>query len=326
LVLFLLIGGTSVYYFKNDLVNLPIIKDLFVKRNVTILQDVLSQTNNTTAGTQKGQLNVQNLINKNKQSNNTTSVTKNKKLSLKIYNDPNGLYSFSYPEEAKIEYGGRYPMVSMTIPQLDNYSMVLITTDINDNWFNSLLLTDKNNYKKISFGNISTYPTYKYTSVSKGSQDVYGTSYVIDLGSYNNTRLSIIFSVIAGTNSQTGINQIEKIVKSFIINKNNIASVKKILLIKLSESQNYSKDITIRQKLKNIIPNAEVYYNILNSYAGFCKSTEYTNAVKNITKANCKDNSSTYAVIAPISSGYWCIDASGYNDKVSFSVGTSCVK
>ena len=67
-----------------------------------------------------------------------------------------------------------------------------------------------------------------------------------------------------------------------------------------------------------------------NSYAGFCKSSNYTVATKDIVKPttlNCKDNVDGYAISASISNGYWCVDSRGYNDSVtSPNTGTICIK
>lgn len=53
LILFLLAGGASAYYFKDNLINLPIIKDLFLTQNVMVLPEVPAQTNEISAVTQQ---------------------------------------------------------------------------------------------------------------------------------------------------------------------------------------------------------------------------------------------------------------------------------
>ncbi len=320
LILLFLAAGSSAYYFKDNLINLPIIKNLFPSENTIILPETPIQNDNTQAITPIEQ--PDNLIPTTQQINTTDS-------SLSVYNDPNGLYSFSYPKGAEIEYGGKYPSIYMTIPQWDHPPIITIITDVNNTMFNSLS-TDIGR-KKIPFGNIGTYPSYKYeTDTSKDYPDVWNATYVIDLGNYDNTKLSIIFNIIAAENNQNRIDQIEKIVKSFIFNKNNITSTIKILLVKLNESQNYSNDISVRENLKKILAPAEIYYEKSNSYAGFCKSSDYLEITKSITKStilNCKDSTNAYAVISPISSGYWCVDSTGYNNNASLkNTTTSCVK
>jgi hypothetical protein len=319
LIIILLAIGSSIYYFKDNLLSLPVIKDLFPTQNVTVLPEVPVQTDNTQAVTQQPV---------------TTPVTQpvdiNADSSLSIYTDPNGLYSFSYPKGTKIEYGGDYPSVYMTTFEADINSIITVVADVNENMFNAVL-TDKSKYEKSSFGNIDSYPAYKYVPIdtSKDFPNTSGGIYIIDLGSYNNTKLSIIVSVLSGVSDLKTIGQIEEIIKSFTINKNNIPSAVKVLLVKLSETQNHAKDLSIEQPLGNVRTDAEIYYGKSNSYTGFCKSGEYTNAMKNIiklTKLNCKDSANAYAITASISSGYWCIDNTGYNNNSSLNTGTVCIK
>lgn len=49
LILFLLACGASAYYFRNDLVNIPFVKNFFANKNVAVSQNILSQTNETQA-------------------------------------------------------------------------------------------------------------------------------------------------------------------------------------------------------------------------------------------------------------------------------------
>lgn len=320
LISLLLTTGASAYYFKDSLINLPIIKNLFSSENTTVLPEVPIQNDSTQVIIPTEQ--PDNIISTTPQIDTTDS-------SLSIYNDPNGLYSFSYPKGAEIEYGGKYPSIYMTIPQWDHPPIITIITDVNNTMFNSLA-TDIGR-QKIPFGNIDTYPSYKYEAdKSKDYPNVYGATYVIDLGNYNNTKLSIIFNFIAAENGPSEIGQIEKIVKSFIINKNNVASAIKIALVKLNESQNYSNDISVRENLKKILAPAEIYYEKSNSYAGFCKSNNYLEVTKSITKSiilNCKDSADAYAIMTPVSSGYWCVDSTGYNNNASLkNTTTFCIK
>jgi len=322
LIFILLATGASAYYFKDNLISLSIIKNLFPSENTTLLPEAPIQNDNTQA------------VIPTEQPNSATSATQPTNVttdsSLSIYNDPNGLYSFSYPKGAEIEYEGIYPSVYMTTFQANINSIISIVSDVNNIMFNSLA-TDKD-HQKSSFGNISTYPVYKYKYIntSKDFPNIGSTVYMIDLGTYNNTKLKILFNVLTGTDDSKTTDQIEKIVKSFIINKNNIASAIKILLVKLNESQNYSNDISVRENLKKILAPAEIYYEKSNSYAGFCKSSDYLEVTKSITKStilNCKDSADAYAIMAPISSGYWCVDSTGYNNNASLkNTTTSCVK
>jgi hypothetical protein len=323
LILLLLVGGVSAYYFKDSLVNLPIIKNLFPNTNIIVPQDIPTQTDETQVVTQTEQ--PDNTVTANPQVDTTDS-------SLSIYNDPNGLYSFSYPKGAEIEYGGKYPGIWMTIPQWENNPIITIFSDINNTWLNSSTKTTTSTPKpmeKNSFGSIDTYPAYKY-NLPKSSLNDYSAIYVIDLGSYNNTNLSIVFTVITNKHGPNLVDQVEKIVKSFIINKNNIASAIKIMSAKLIENQNYSNDISVRENLKKILAPAEIYYEKSNSYAGFCKSSDYLEVTKSITKSiilNCKDSADAYAIMTPVSSGYWCVDSTGYNNNASLkNTTTSCVK
>lgn len=307
LIILLLAAGASAYYFKDELIKLPIIKDIFPSKEA-VVSEVPVQTDNTQAVIQTEQPDTN---------------------SLSVYNDPNGLYSFSYPKGAEIEYGGKYPGIWMTIPQWENSPIITIFSDINNVWFNSSIKTPTLTSQKSSLGNIDAYPVYKY-SPSKSSLNDYSATYVIDLGNYNNTNLSIVFTVITNEQGPNLADQIEKIVKSFIINKNNIASAIKVMSAKLVENQNYSNDIFVRENIKKILAPAEVYYEKSNSYTGFCKSNEYINATKDIVKPtilNCKDSTDAYSVMAPISSGYWCVDSTGYNNTIaSLDIGTTCVK
>ncbi|OGI71585.1 hypothetical protein A3B84_02120 [Candidatus Nomurabacteria bacterium RIFCSPHIGHO2_02_FULL_35_13] len=314
LILFLLVGGISTYYFKDEIIKLPVIKDFFP--NITALQDVPVQTVDTQTVTQTEQ---------------PDNINQNS--SLSIYNDPNGLYSFSYPKEAEIEYNSSgIPSVYMRIRQWDSYPIIYILPDINDTMFSSIF-TDKNKYTKSSFGSISTYPSYKYTDLSKDPSDVYSVTYVIDLGSYNNTKLSILFNLLSDTYILKEAEKIEEIVKSLVINKNNIVSMTNTLLVKLNAMQKMQKELGdngIKDDLNNIRVSAEVYYNKSNSYAGFCASSDYENAKKGFTQPvtlSCKDSVTAFASSVVLSTGYWCVDNLGYSGtSKSLNTGPTCIK
>jgi predicted Zn-ribbon and HTH transcriptional regulator len=203
--------------------------------------------------------------------------------------------------------------------------IIMIFIDTNNIKLNSFLNITQ--YEKTSFGNISTYPAYKYFSKIKDPKDsniVYDSNYVIDLGSYNNTKLSILFNAISNTNDQKIMDQIEKNVRSFVVLPN------KALLAKLDENKNTTKDEVVKQDLMDVIRSAELQDYKLNTYTGFCKSDGYINATKDILKLTslvCKDSSTAYAVTASISSGYWCVDSARHNgNSSSLNTGTSCVK
>jgi len=57
-VLFLLAGGASAYYFRNDLVKLPIIKNIFLNKNVAI-NEVSVPVDQTKARTKFNQFKLQ---------------------------------------------------------------------------------------------------------------------------------------------------------------------------------------------------------------------------------------------------------------------------
>ena len=175
LILFLLVGGASAYFFKDNLINLPIIKDFFPNQETTVIPEVPIQTDNTQIVTQT-------------QPNNTTPTTQPDNSvtdpSLSVYNDPNGLYSFSYPKGMEITHTGKYPMLNLTFKKDDFIPLISVISDVNDKLFNEL--GGKSQYKKSFFGSINTYPSYKYlTDTSKDLPNLYTAIYVIDLGSYN---------------------------------------------------------------------------------------------------------------------------------------------
>src|SRR3989344_3198937 len=282
LILFLLVGGISTYYFKDEIIKLPVIKDFFP--NITALQDVPVQTVDTQTVTQTEQ--------------------------------PDNINQNSY----------------MRIRQWDSYPIIYILPDINDPMFSSIF-TDKNKYTKSSFGSISTYPSYKYTDLSKDPSDVYSVTYVIDLGSYNNTKLSILFNLLSDTYILKEAEKIEEIVKSLVINKNNIVSMTNTLLVKLNAMQKMQKELGdngIKDDLNNIRVSAEVYYNKSNSYAGFCASSDYENAKKGFTQPvtlSCKDSVTAFASSVVLSTGYWCVDNLGYSGtSKSLNTGPTCIK
>ena len=118
ILILLLAGGASAYYFKDDLVNFPIIKNLFSNKNTTVVQDVSTQTDETQALTQTEQSDTN---------------------SLSIYNDPDGLYSFSYPKNWKVNFLD-IPQALNTYVQIDTAS---ITPETDSNLI--LIVVDMNN-------------------------------------------------------------------------------------------------------------------------------------------------------------------------------------
>ncbi|MFA5095063.1 MAG: hypothetical protein WC447_00130 [Candidatus Paceibacterota bacterium] len=94
------------------------------------------------------------------------------------------------------------------------------------------------------------------------------------------------------------------------------------------EQLNKERDTVAKKALENAAIVAEPYWDKGSSYAGFCKSNEYANAVKDIiepTTLNCKDSIDEYSITASMSSGgYWCVDNVFYNNRSSFNTGTVC--
>jgi len=323
LIIILLAVGASIYYFKDSLLSLPIIKDLFPTQNMTTSPEVPAQTNQTQTTTQTGQ------------TDNTGTATQPTDVatdsSLSIYNDPNGLYSFSYPKDEKIIYD-QDSQVSLAIDQNNNpIAIVNISTEIDNS--SLIKLTGITQFKKSSFDVISTYPTDKYTATIKGdnktTNTIYESIYVINLGSYSNKKPSILFYASVNVDDQKIIDQVETIVKSFVINKDKIIPVTQALI----DAPNKEKDLEIQQEVEKLKSTAMIFYNnnnIYHTYVGFCSSSDYTDIIKYMIKPtilmNCEDGIDAYAIRSPISSGYWCIDATGYSGATSLKTGTACVK
>lgn len=304
LILFLLAGGASAYYFRNNLMNLPIVKSLIETKQVTPIIPItpIQTTTDTTSVTQPDNLKID--------------------PSLSIYNDPNGLFSFSYQKDERIILKENQAIALAIDRGNKPIAIIIVVTDTNNTKLN--LQTDITKFTKSSFGNVDGYPSDKYAAVIKdktSSNNIYESIYVINLGSYNNTKLSILFDSVVNINDQEIMDQIEKNVKSILINKDNIPSVAKALLAKIS-------DTSTKKTLQDEMVQAELYYEKNNAYTGFCKSNEY-NGVEGITKLTnlyCEDSSNTYVISASISDGYWCVDYKGNKTNIPSNAGGACGK
>lgn len=365
LVLVLLGGGASAYYYKDTLVKIPVIENILVSMNIQLPQtDVVQEVPQVPQVAPQPKVETQGVI--------PQPVAVNTEPSISTYTDLSSLYSFNYPSNEKI-IEKTNSTVSLSIDKDSNpVAVIMVALDINSKFLTELKKAAK--YQKSSYGNIGIYPTDKYVATIKNkTSTVYNSAYVINLGTYNNTNLSILFNVTANVNDQLINSQIEENVKSITINKEKIITVIENLLAEKNSTAVVAQkpvittpitqkpavttpvvekpvtttpavapvvapaktvqttvltDTQIEKILKNTRLEAEVYYWNSESYAGFCKSSDYTSLVKSVKQAdlNCKDSKDTYAISSVISDGYWCVDNTGYDDKSSLNTGTVCIK
>lgn len=320
LIFFLFMTGVSAYYFKDQLMDLPLMKDFFISKDKT--QNVVQMVQD------KQDIEYSN-----------------------VYNDPTGLFSFHYPEineefskliSETTEKNESGFSVQLIISE-DEAALVSVKMDVTDR----MKLIQKNTsteYQKSFFGNVDSYSVYKYqmdldtpnTLVPASSSVIY----VIELGVYNNTKMDIVVNSLIKTDSLEAIKKLEGIVRSFKINKDKIASTFPIVLSQSKKQQDASKDNFIKRSLQDLGSETMKYATGENieeesfSYSGFCNSVAYKNAVKELAKivaVSCKDSINSYALSAPISTGYWCVDATHRFDYDSVHLtsppsGVTCLK
>jgi len=263
--------------------------------------------------------------------------------SLLVYNQPQGLYSFSYPKGSLLDpnltllvgsKGGVYPVppnvspdnfyipsdpqavhysgVSLTIYDSvsDTLASLAIIPDSNGRFSNSLL--NNGQFTKSSLGNVSGHAVDKY--VYTGPAKVQGQIlYVINLGQNSNTSLSIaIMATITSKPSLTGnTSSVETIIKSFVINNPVVQSYLQALpslQAKASDASNISRFLMARTE-------AETYNMKMNdSYKGFCANDTDFTAIKNgvsPASVSCFDSATAYAASLQLSNGYFCFDSTG---------------
>jgi hypothetical protein len=95
--------------------------------------------------------------------------------------------------------------------------------------------------------------------------------------------------------------------------------------LKTGSPQN-DPDVMIKSRLVAARNTAEVYYSNSNSYAGFCTTAQsYKDIKQEMTQyqtykytLSCNDSKTAYAVSSDLMvGGYWCIDSTGYQGKVT---------
>lgn len=262
-----------------------------------------------------------------------------------VYTQSSGLYSFTYPKTSGLNPNftilvgnkGFYsvpPNVSpntLYIPSDPNtvqYTGVsleifgsasaivanfAILADSNNTLLNKILAVTKNGgvqYIKSSFGNVSGFPVDVYTISTATAQGQ--IAYVINLGQYQNTTMSLVILDIGSTPPLAkNIPTVETFVRSFVINSSVVQKYLQSLPALLSKAS----DASITSKFMQARMDAETYSGKQSnySYSGFCTSSNFIIIKNSVSPASvsCQDSVTAYAASVQLSGGYLCFDSTG---------------